>query len=148
VTDAALAAHFDFENLAASGVVRYDRHISMLKIEGFIRAKPRIRHEQNEVVDLLGVPFETTVKWFLGVSPSRLIELLVLFGAKPGPAHHLALCLIGGRPVGKVLKPPTPDGRFKDHAQRHDFIVEGAKGRLAADYLFDFTYKVGCVDRI
>ena len=81
----------------AGGVVCDDRHVSMLKIEGFIRAKPRVRHEQNEVVDLLGIPFETTVKWLLGVSPRRLIELLVFLGAKPGPVHHLALCLIGGR---------------------------------------------------
>jgi hypothetical protein len=40
VTDAALAAHFDFENLVIGGVVRYDCHVSMLKIEGFIRGAP------------------------------------------------------------------------------------------------------------
>jgi hypothetical protein len=44
-----------------------DRYVAVLEIEGFIRAKPCVRHEQNEVVDLLSIPFETSVKRLYGV---------------------------------------------------------------------------------
>src|ERR1019366_2127517 len=123
MTDATLAAHLDLQNLFTGRVVLRDRHIAVLEIEGFIRPKAGVRHEQHEVVNLFGVPFVMVMEGLARVGARRLIELLVFRRAEPRAMHHLALALIWWRQIRKVLQPAVADGGLETQPQGHDLVV-------------------------
>jgi len=62
-----------------------------------LRVKERIerRHEQHEVMQLLGMPFEALVFRIRSVLPGRLIELFVFIGCEPGTVFRS--CFVAGR---------------------------------------------------
>ena len=62
IADAALAAHFDFQNPLAGRVVLDDLHVAVLKVLGFVGPKAGVCHEQDEVVNLFGVPLKWSLK--------------------------------------------------------------------------------------
>ena len=77
------AAHLDFEGFLARGHVTGDSHIAVFMPERLVRAQAGVGHEQDEVLDLFSVPPEPLAVGRLGVSPRRLVKLLVFIRAKP-----------------------------------------------------------------
>lgn len=62
VADPALAAHVDLKDRLASCLILDDLNVAELKPKRLVGAQPRVRHEEDEVVQLLARPF-----------PSRLL---------------------------------------------------------------------------
>src|SRR5258708_15033297 len=60
--DAPLAPDVDLKNPFAGRLVFDDRHVAVLEVLGFVRAKPGVRHEQHKIMNLLGIPFVMVVE--------------------------------------------------------------------------------------
>jgi len=83
IPNAALAAHFDFEDRLAGGVIFDDLNIPVFKPVGFVRTNTGIGHEQHLVVQLLRKVSVLAVIHRFYVRPRSGVELLVLLWRKP-----------------------------------------------------------------
>lgn len=84
-------------SLAACAVVVRNRYVAVLEIEGLVGTQPGIRHEQDEVIDLFGIPFVMAACGLLRIGTRRFIKLLVFLGTESGPMRDLALGFVRGR---------------------------------------------------
>jgi hypothetical protein len=66
----------------------------------------RLRHKQDVVVDLLGIPLVPLALLVVRVLPRRRIELFVLFGAELRTMHDLPPRPVGGEKSCKWLGQP------------------------------------------
>ena len=95
IPNAALAAHFDFEDRLARGVVFDDLDIPVFKPVGFVRTNTGIGHKQNLVVQLFGKVDMIAVGHGFDVGARRRVELLVFIRGEPCPVGHFGCSAIG-----------------------------------------------------
>jgi len=92
--NAALTANLDLKDFLTGGVIGRNGDVAMLQVLRLIRPEPGVPHEQDKIVNLLGIPPVLRLCRFTRVLTAGLIELFVLVRAEPGPMYHLALGLI------------------------------------------------------
>ncbi|WP_244505555.1 hypothetical protein [Methyloceanibacter stevinii] len=130
-TDAPFSTHFDLENALVGGRIVHHAHVAVLEVPGFVRAKARVGHEEDVVVQLLRAPLIPVADGFC-VLAGGSIELFVFGRAKPWPMNDLALRAIGRREIRQVRQPTMPDSCLQNLAQGHNLIMERAAGRRFA----------------
>ena len=69
VPNTAFAANLNLQNPLPRPVVRDDGHIPVLQIPGLVRPQAGVPHEENKVMQLLGVPFELRLTGVTRVLP-------------------------------------------------------------------------------
>ncbi len=132
--DATLAPNLNLQNFLTRARVRYHRHVAVLQIPCLVRPHAGVAHEQNIVVQLVGIPLVLRLRRVLRVCPRRRIKLLIFRRAEPGPVHNLPAGFVGRRQIRQMRQPAMPDAGLQDQAQRADLVMDRAARRSLTDF--------------
>ena len=133
--DATLAADLDLQDFLSSGVIGRNGDVAVLQVLRFIRPEPGVPHEQDKIVNLLGIPSILRLCRFTRVLPAGLIEFFVFVRAEPRAMHDFTLGLVRRRQFWRMAQPAMPDRRLQHQAQRDDLIMERTARRRLALFL-------------
>ena len=92
-----------------------NRHVPVQQVlwPDFVGSKPRIADEQDQIMQLLGVPFILRLGRIAGILAAGFVEKLVLFWTEPRAVNNLRLKIVRRREVRKMLQPTAASRRFQ-----------------------------------
>ena len=129
VTNASLSPDLDFQDPLIGDVVGYNRDVPVLKMPGFVWAQPRIPHEEDKVVKLLGMPLVLRLAGIARVLAAGFVKKLVFVWTEPRPVNDFCLRVVGGGEIREMLKLQVTNRHLQHKVQRHDLVEKGTLGR-------------------